>query len=354
MLDLNNWELIGLAIDVAVVYLLNRFYRRKVKDADLVNSIPTYEVGDELRSAIINSSDKSLAYVCVSGLTKSSGTPIKSHYNDAVGVIQHQLYVEHKSKRTQGFWTDVKRVIKDQTNVRPFLLVPTDGDSSVAVEVADALSAEYLLDSLDVVHDHYQPATDSFLSRGLDRLFGEITKGYQETESMLKVGVPLLGIGKLVHDGGKNLLLGPPDDGRRYILTTATKPELVRSMRSDARMLYIARWVFLMAGSAAVIYILYRNILRYKSRLESRRLLDELRLRRQAEARSSSRNSSQQDVSSSATRNCVVCLSEPREVVLLECGHICLCAQCATALPTPKLCPVCRASVARILPTFIS
>jgi len=36
MLDLSNWELLGLAVDVCVVYLLNRFYKNQVKDADLI------------------------------------------------------------------------------------------------------------------------------------------------------------------------------------------------------------------------------------------------------------------------------------------------------------------------------
>ena len=36
MLDLSNWELLGLAVDVFVVYLLNRFYKNQVKDADLI------------------------------------------------------------------------------------------------------------------------------------------------------------------------------------------------------------------------------------------------------------------------------------------------------------------------------
>jgi len=36
MLDLSNWELLGLAVDVFVVYLLNRFYKSQIKDADLI------------------------------------------------------------------------------------------------------------------------------------------------------------------------------------------------------------------------------------------------------------------------------------------------------------------------------
>jgi len=36
MLDITNWELVGLAVDVFVVYLLNRFYKNQIKDADLI------------------------------------------------------------------------------------------------------------------------------------------------------------------------------------------------------------------------------------------------------------------------------------------------------------------------------
>lgn len=71
----------------------------------------------------------------------------------------------------------MRRVIKDKVNTRPFHLVSEEGDWSV--EVTDALTAGYLDESLELVHDHYQPATDGLLARGLDRLFGEVTKGYQ-------------------------------------------------------------------------------------------------------------------------------------------------------------------------------
>lgn len=77
---------------------------------------------------------------------------------------------------------DVKNVIKDQLNIRPFVLVSSDdriSGSQCCVEVTDALSAEGLRDSLTVTHDHYKPTSGNLLSRGLDRLFGEVTKGYQ-------------------------------------------------------------------------------------------------------------------------------------------------------------------------------
>ena len=72
---------------------------------------------------------------------------------------------------------DVKNVIKDHLNVQPFVLVSSDHRWSV--EVTDVLSAECLRESLTVTHDQYNPTSGNLLSRGLDRLFGELTKGYQ-------------------------------------------------------------------------------------------------------------------------------------------------------------------------------
>ena len=54
-------------------------------------------------------------------------------------------------------------------------------------------------------------------------------------------------------------------------------------------------------------------------------------------------------------RSCVVCLGQQREVILLDCGHVCVCADCATEIMrTRPLCPVCRASIARVAPAFIA
>ena len=99
---------------------------------------------------------------------------------------------------------------------------------------------------------------------------------------MLAVDVPLLGIGKLMLVGAGRIVLSPPDDGRRYFLTTSSKHELVGSLKSVARTLNIARWVVGIAGVAAVTYIVSRAVSKYKTQYESRRLLAELRDRRQA------------------------------------------------------------------------
>lgn len=49
-------------------------------------------------------------------------------------------------------------------------------------------------------------------------------------------------------------------------------------------------------------------------------------------------------------KECVVCLSEPRDTTVLPCRHMCLCRECAQLLrfQTNK-CPICRQPVERLL-----
>jgi len=169
---------------------------------------------------------------------------------------------------------------------------------------------------------------------------------------MLVAGVPLLGVGKLMLAGGGRIVLSPPDNGHRYFLTTSSRHELVKSLKSVARNLNIARWVFGIAGLAAVVYIIIRAVKKYKSLCESRRMLAEFINRRQAETSDTETLNMESTVGASPV--CVVCLNQPRDVVLLDCGHICVCGDCATALPLPKLCPICRRPVSQIIPTYVS
>ena len=56
---------------------------------------------------------------------------------------------------------------------------------------------------------------------------------------------------------------------------------------------------------------------------------------------------------SSPVADCVVCLTNPRNVILLSCGHVCVCADCAEMLPSNR-CPMCRSYIDRVQPFFIA
>jgi len=49
-------------------------------------------------------------------------------------------------------------------------------------------------------------------------------------------------------------------------------------------------------------------------------------------------------------RECVICMSEPRDTTLLPCRHMCLCHDCAQMLRTQtNKCPICRTQVKSLL-----
>ncbi|KAF7805578.1 putative E3 ubiquitin-protein ligase LUL2 [Senna tora] len=51
-------------------------------------------------------------------------------------------------------------------------------------------------------------------------------------------------------------------------------------------------------------------------------------------------------------RECVVCLSAPREITVLPCRHMCMCSGCTKLLTSPN-CPICRHPVERLLEIMV-
>lgn len=49
---------------------------------------------------------------------------------------------------------------------------------------------------------------------------------------------------------------------------------------------------------------------------------------------------------------CCICLKEPRDIVILPCGHICMCHKCFAGL-TKAGCPYCRGPMMAVFPVFI-
>lgn len=55
---------------------------------------------------LANSKEGVLPYVCIEGVTESVGPPLRSMYKPECesGVIQKISLIEHRSRRTQGYW----------------------------------------------------------------------------------------------------------------------------------------------------------------------------------------------------------------------------------------------------------
>lgn len=54
-------------------------------------------------------------------------------------------------------------------------------------------------------------------------------------------------------------------------------------------------------------------------------------------------------------KECVICLSEPRDTTVLPCRHMCMCGECAKVLRfQTNRCPICRQPVERLLEIKVS
>ncbi len=243
----------------------------------------------------------------------------------------------------------MKKIIQDQINSCPFQI--QNPATQFSVDVSEPLAADFILDSMQLTHDQYEPTKDSLISRSMDRFFGEITKGYQKTEHMLEVGVHMLGIGRLSLDS-KRVVLEPPAEGdRSYILTTMSKNNVIQHLKSDAKSLRVLLWVLGLAGVGLLSYYLYRKLRTHWERLKFTRMFHRIQRQHQEASRQSSDDASGQPDSANP---CVVCLTNPREVIVLECGHVCLCTRCAERLPQPRMCPICRQPIDRFVAAFLS
>ncbi|XP_039291930.1 mitochondrial E3 ubiquitin protein ligase 1 [Nilaparvata lugens] len=247
-----------------------------------------------------NLPEKDRKSVLVQGTVQTLGETLPSFSAPNVrGVYQKVTFVEHAiSKNSTGFWSDRKHVIQEIVNAVPFTLKK----GNYIVEILDAKNAFFL--DLDVVATKYEPTNPTLLD-GLVGFFSGIRKrGLEVTEEMLKEGT---------------------------VLTETFK------------------WLSLLFGTFGLVLgalLVRRGWISYKKKLESeerRRRLEEMR----RERRRINRN--HEDVPDD--QQCVVCRDNRKEIILLPCGHFCLCEDCSRMCN--DLCPMCRAVIQAMQPVFM-
>ncbi|KAL4223074.1 negative regulation of chemokine (C-C motif) ligand 5 production [Mactra antiquata] len=337
---------VGLGFDLLFYIIFYKWYKNINRQADEIKAAPYIKLEDKLLDKLSKSDVPYIKYACVEGevLPVSQVLPSR-HAEGKVGVVQQISVTEHRAKRDQGVWYNVKNTVQDKIQSVPFKLRRWLGrESQTEIVVNDATSASFLMDDLTVTHDLFEPTeSKNAISRGIDRLFGEVPKGVHYNEKMLLSNTLLLGIGEIALLDGK-LHLNPPRDGQMYVLTTKSRAEVIKmlSKRSNVAKVFVITTAVI--GSTILGYILYKYIKQWQRSRSDERVLDEFReLRRQAD---------RADDNGETDNSCVICLTNRREIVLLDCGHICLCADCVVVLPEPLTCPVCRSQVVRYITTY--
>lgn len=347
-MDIEWGKVLAVAGNALIAAALYRVHCRIARRCKEVQDAPEYALKPGLLTTLQATEDGTLEYSCVSGLVQAQVKPLCSHYKDDVqGVIRKVKLVEHGSKRTQGFWTDSKRVVRDALNIAPFKIVGYC-DSDPQVVVKKPREAMQLMQNLSSTYHSYEPNKTSAFERGMERIFGDVTKGFEETEKMLEVGTPILGIGKLSLDlASGGITISPPDGHQKYILTTLTKEEVIQEIEAHANFLAVISLLFGLVGTGLLAYWSYKYVRRWLERRRSQRILEEFRQLRQQQG------NGDVDDSVSGVASCVICLCNPRDVITLDCAHVSMCADCAYQLPEPRICPVCRTHIERITPIYV-
>ena len=215
-------------------------------------------------------------------------------------------------------------------NVVPFSLESENGQSKVAVN--EPLLSTGL--TFSTVCSKFEPVISNLSDNLFSLASGSKIKGYESTDEMLLEGTQLTALGKIDSSSGR-VVIGPPDGPLKYILSTDSLRRIIDSETNFAKFLR-GMSVFLAVCSGIMLSVwLLRHLKRWYTARQQRIEFERLR----------------NDVPQTSGSECVVCLERPRDVVILNCGHICTCRSCSAMLTT---CPICRGHVAKIVPTYVS
>lgn len=174
----------------------------------------------------------------------------------------------------------------------------------------------------------------------------------KQTPSFFQVGATLTGVGELILDTDRTLKLRPPTDGSEYFLSTGDFETLRMEQESQAVVWQVLASVFALTGAAVLLWMGRRYYRSLRVRWEQDRLRREFeRLGAGASDGSAGTGASQDGAEVPLENACVICLSQPRGCVLLDCGHVCCCFSCYQVLPQPT-CPICRQSIKRVVPLY--
>ncbi|XP_001599294.1 mitochondrial E3 ubiquitin protein ligase 1 [Nasonia vitripennis] len=330
-------EFIALGIDSIIFGICLKQYFYCKNSIHAVKNAEFHEVSSSLNDLVQRSPENKIDYIAIRGAVKPIGEPIRSiNSKDVTGVIQKLSVTEHVVVRTtSGYWSDQEHTMQEVFNSVPFVLKK----GSHQIEVVDAMAAEIL--DMETISDFFEPSAPNLVDYVWGFFTGHRQRGLQSTEEMLREGSIITGIGELTKSPSKpdSLILQPPVNGTPYYLTTMSLSSLLRKL-DDRKKIY--RWLCLMFGAIG-LFIGGMVLRRYLKDKEEQRLANELR-----KSLEESRKERRQRVRDKDLRDdqlCVVCRTNPREIILLPCGHVCLCEDCS--LDIARDCPICRNKISQ-------
>lgn len=333
-------ECVALGVDILILGLCFKEYCTYKNTLISLKNAPELKINSQLKEYVNKQESKRVPYAVIRGTVVPIGSPIRSGMTPSVtGVLQIIKLSEHRVARGfAGFWTEQRKLIHVASNEIPFKIV----NGNNGVEIIDGLEAAIL--DLDVVYDNYEPSSLSLFDHIFGFFSGVRQKGLQTTEEILRDGSFITAIGEIELDG-TNLRMQAGDAGPLF-LTTATKSSLIRRFE-EAKSSMMVKIFFCSAISAVLIGVIGR-----KFYLKKKEEYDERIIRERLEQARKTRRANARPQNLSEDQLCVVCVTNPKEIIILPCGHVCLCEDCSEKIKT--YCPVCRSPIQSKAAAFIS
>ncbi|XP_056279282.1 mitochondrial ubiquitin ligase activator of NFKB 1 [Pseudoliparis swirei] len=342
-------QIVVLATSSALTGLFYSIYKNRATTVARLKEAKKISIDQDLKSILSENPGRCVPYAVIEGVVRSVKETINSQFVDnCKGVIERLTLKEEKMvwNRTTHLWNNTEKIIHQRTNTVPFSLGSHDDGIAAAVRVIRPLDAAEL--DLETTYENFHPTVQSFSNVIGHFISGERPKGIHETEEMLRLGDSVTGVGELVLDN--NLIkLQPPKQGFRYFLTRLDYESLLKKQGNSVRLWRILTVVFGVAACSTLLLILWKRYFHHRESKKERSMLEEFKEKQKKRMRELNI-----EESSLSPTSCTVCLSRERSCVFLECGHVCACTQCFNALPAPKQCPICRATIDRVVPLYNS
>ncbi|KAK9503558.1 hypothetical protein O3M35_010091 [Rhynocoris fuscipes] len=337
---MDNWgELIALGIDTIIFGICSRFYLKYSYSLNLVERAQRLGINPD----ISNLSEEERNYVIYQGDVKAIGKPIKGlNTPDITGVVQRLTIREHAiARNASGFWADQKNTIQETYNLVPFMLKRGE----MIIHILDPLGADIL--DLDTVHNKFDNSSLSVMDHVVGFFNGVRQRGIETTEELLKEGSVITAIGEVSKGLDGNIQLSPPSQGYPYFITSMPVSSLLRKLEEQKTTYRWLTYLFGGIGIALAVIITRRLWLERQAKLRDEELKKKLEATRK-ERRQNARSGE----NLSENERCVVCRENPKEIIILECGHVCICEDCSEGIT--KDCPVCRSPITNKAAAFIS
>ncbi|XP_016989214.1 mitochondrial E3 ubiquitin protein ligase 1-like [Drosophila rhopaloa] len=324
-------DCVAVGIDLVLLGFCVREYVNCKRTFRVLKAAPQYNIDGQLKSVVEKQPGKKVPYAVIRGTVTPIGDPLQGSLN---GVLQIVKLHEHRIIRgIAGLWRENHNLIHESPNEMPFEL----RNQQNGVEIVDAMKTSFL--DVDMVYDNYERSTLSIFDYICGFFSGSLERGFPTTEDLLKDGRLLTAIGELELNG--NTLRMQPSQKGPLLLTTATKFMIIKRLEEANRENILKLLVCSTISVILIAYVVRKIYKRRNKKIEEAEIHNRLETERRMD----------RPVILSQDQLCVVCSSNPKEIILLPCGHVCLCEDCSQKIS--NTCPVCRGKIVSKAAAFI-